>query len=187
MTAKTHSYYKSIKLESLSRDEYNDINNAGVLHVIYPEATGIYQEDVLDKKSRIDQIAQNGNDGLHYRVSGSDNPDGISWPDPSEENYNEVIEKLYELDKDNMFVDDYVEGEGCRGHDMVSNPSHYELGNTGVEAIDVIEASLTKEEYIGYLRGNCIKYQLRANKKNGTEDLKKADIYSGWLVEALEE
>ena len=70
---------------------------------------------------------------------------------------------------------------------MVSNPKHYELGNTGVEAIDVIEAVLTKEQYIGYLRGNLLKYHLRANKKNGDEDLQKADIYSGWLVEALEE
>lgn len=183
MTAKTQSYYKSIKLESLSRDEYNDIKNAGVLHVIYPEATGIYQEDVLDKNSRIDQIGQNGNDGLGYRVSGSDNPDGINWDDVTLSKVE--IEDIYkDLPNDGMFGDNT---EQCRGHDMISNPSHYELGNTGVEAIDVIEASLTKEEYIGYLRGNCIKYQLRANKKNGTEDLRKADIYSGWLVEVLEE
>lgn len=182
---KTHSYYKSIAMESLSRDEYNDINNAGVLHVIYPEATGIYQEDVLDK--RIDKIGQNGNDGLHYengidyRVSGSDNPDGVNYLDFEE------IEKIYDLPKDDMYVDDYIEGEGCRGHDMISNPSHYEIGQTGLEAIDVIEATLSKEQYIGYLRGNILKYQLRANKKNGSEDLKKADIYSGWLVIALED
>lgn len=183
MHVKKSIEYRSMNLENLSEKEYYFLKDEGMLWVYFPEASGSWSNDM----KRIDQIGQNGNDGLGYRVSGSDNPDGISWPNPSEEKYNEAIEKLYGLDKDNMFVDDYVEGEGCRGHDMISNPSHYGLGNTGVEAIDVIEASLTKDEYIGYLRGNIIKYQLRANKKNGTEDLRKADIYSGWLVEALEE
>lgn len=32
---------------------------------------------------------------------------------------------------------------------------------------------LTSEEFIGYLRGNSLKYRWRFRYKNGTEDLKK--------------
>jgi hypothetical protein len=35
--------------------------------------------------------------------------------------------------------------------DMVNRPPHYLVG--GIEAIDVIKSRLTKEEYIGYLKG----------------------------------
>lgn len=171
----TYSYYESIALSSLSRDEYNDIKGAGMLFVLYPEACGIYEDDV---QSRIDAIGQNGNDGLHYRVSGSDSTE--AWPHFAEDSYMDKINKIYEPEKDNMFVDDYIPSDPI-------SPSHYQIGNTGVEAIDIIQATLSKSEFIGYLRGNILKYQLRASKKNGTEDLNKADVYSGWLVAELEE
>ena len=196
-------YYNSIKLESLTENEYEKLKKIGILYVYYPEATGSYNNDVLTVPNRVDIIGQNGNDGQHYselfqeaydtqyRVPMSDNPDGIGYDvfndhqwkhvlgDSYSDKVKKVIEDTYGIEKDNMFVDDYVE--------KVKQPSHYEIGETGLEAIDVIEATLTKEEYIGYLRGNILKYNLRANKKNGSEDLRKADIYSGWLVEALEE
>lgn len=69
--------------------------------------------------------------------------------------------------------------------DIVNNPNHYK-GNKGIETIDFIENVLTKEELIGYLRGNVIKYQSRANLKGRKEeDLKKAKWYSDKLVEVL--
>ena len=43
--------------------------------------------------------------------------------------------------------------------DMVNSPSHYQLD--GLEAIDIIKASLTADEYLGYLKGNALKYMLR--------------------------
>lgn len=177
----TYSYYKSIALESLSENEYYNLKEAGMLFAIYPEACGIYKEDVLNK--RIDIIGQNGNDGAHYgddKAQLGDNPDGVSWPHRFEQGHAEKIEALYDPPKDDMFVDTYVPEDP-------TSPSHYSIGDTGVEAIDIIKSVLTKEQYIGYLRGNIIKYQLRANKKNGTEDLNKSGIYSGWLVEALEQ
>lgn len=52
----------------------------------------------------------------------------------------------------------------------VKNPnvSHYDIWS-GFEAIDVMKAILTKEEYIGYLKGNILKYQLRLAKKDNVE------------------
>ena len=69
--------------------------------------------------------------------------------------------------------------------DMVNNPMHYNAGN--IECIDSIEAMLTKEEFIGYLRGNSHKYRWRFRYKNGIEDLKKAEWYENKLLKVLEE
>jgi hypothetical protein len=69
--------------------------------------------------------------------------------------------------------------------DMVNNPKHYNTGK--IECIDSIEAMLTKEEFIGYLRGNSHKYRWRFRYKNGIEDLKKAEWYENKLLKVLEE
>ena len=68
-------------------------------------------------------------------------------------------------------------------HDPVNKPIHYYKGD--VECIDGIEAMLTKEEFVGYLRGNSLKYRWRFPYKNGIEDLKKAEWYEKRLLEIL--
>ena len=70
-----------------------------------------------------------------------------------------------------------------KGEDLVNSPIHYNKG--GIECIDGIQAMLTKEEFIGYLRGNSLKYRWRFPYKNGIEDLKKADWYENKLLEVL--
>lgn len=68
-----------------------------------------------------------------------------------------------------------------REFNPVDKPSHYGQGK--IECIEYIEDFLTKEEYIGYLRGNVAKYMHRYRYKNGLEDLKKAQWYLGRLIE----
>lgn len=67
--------------------------------------------------------------------------------------------------------------------DNVEHPSHYCRG--GIECIDAIEASLGKDEFTGFLRGNIIKYIWRYKDKNGLEDLKKAQWYLNKLIEVV--
>ena len=68
--------------------------------------------------------------------------------------------------------------------DAVNSPPHYTVG--GYEAIDVIEAKLTKEEYRGYLKGNALKYLMRANYKgHHNEDIEKAQWYLRRLADTL--
>lgn len=67
--------------------------------------------------------------------------------------------------------------------DTVNRPSHYTSGN--IECLDYIADVLSHEEYIGFLRGNIIKYQHRWRNKNGLEDLKKAQFYTNKLVELV--
>jgi hypothetical protein len=69
--------------------------------------------------------------------------------------------------------------------DMVNSPPHY--GTGVIECIDYIEDFLTKEEYIGYLRGNIAKYLHRWRYKNGIEDLKKSEWYGSRLIKVVEE
>lgn len=70
--------------------------------------------------------------------------------------------------------------------DSITNPKHYKLNGLDIEAIDVIRSILGKEKFEGYCRGNVIKYVLRADSKNGIEDLKKAQVYLKWEVESKE-
>lgn len=62
--------------------------------------------------------------------------------------------------------------------DVINKPPHYQ---GEVECISAIKASMTKEQFIGYLKGNIQKYIWRFDKKNGLEDLQKANIYLNWL------
>ncbi len=67
-------------------------------------------------------------------------------------------------------------------------PAHYEL-LPGVNVLDVIKAILNRTCYEpdeNFYLGNAIKYILRADEKNDTDDYKKAITYLIWLVESLE-
>ena len=67
-------------------------------------------------------------------------------------------------------------------NDQVNNPSHYQIG--GIETIDIIRTMLTPEEFIGYCKGNVIKYRERAQYKgNAEQDYAKAK----WYYEKMQE
>ena len=61
--------------------------------------------------------------------------------------------------------------------DNVNHPQHYKHGE--IETLDIIRMSLTAEEFQGFLKGNVLKYQLRAPFKHETpdEDYAKAKYY----------
>lgn len=67
--------------------------------------------------------------------------------------------------------------------DPVNHPTHYTQGD--VECIDAIKAATESlNGYEGFLAGNCMKYIWRFKKKNGKEDLEKAEWYLKKLMEA---
>ena len=61
------------------------------------------------------------------------------------------------------------------------NPSHYKVPG-GIETIDYMRQTLTEEEFRGAMKFNVLKYVLRAEKKNGIEDYKKAAWYCSMLA-----
>ena len=73
-----------------------------------------------------------------------------------------------------------------RENDNVKTPAHYDLNLNGVESIDVVRAVLGDEGFRKHCRGCALKYLMRADKKNGLEDLKKAQRYLKWEIELRE-
>ena len=67
--------------------------------------------------------------------------------------------------------------------EAVDHPAHYGGADNPYEVIKVLEAWLTPEEYVGFLKGNVIKYEARANQKGGTEDHAKASWYAARLAD----
>jgi hypothetical protein len=67
--------------------------------------------------------------------------------------------------------------------DVVNKPPHYQ---GEVEAIDSIKAAMSYEGFKGYCQGNALKYIIRFDRKNGVEDLRKAEWYIKKLITHLE-
>lgn len=67
--------------------------------------------------------------------------------------------------------------------DNVKSPKHYMLGDLGIEVKDVIfEVVKDMKGKEAVCVGNILKYVMRARKKNGIEDYKKAYEYLGYLL-----
>lgn len=62
----------------------------------------------------------------------------------------------------------------------VNHPDHYQGKN---ECIDVMVAMFGKEAVKHFCMCNAYKYRFRANKKNGEEDIEKAEWYESKLIE----
>ncbi len=60
--------------------------------------------------------------------------------------------------------------------------SHYT--SKAIQPWDAMEAWMTPEEFVGFLRGNAIKYLARAGSKgDALEDYRKAQHYLAKLIE----
>jgi len=71
--------------------------------------------------------------------------------------------------------------ETCFANSAVDRPAHYNQG--GIEAIEAIKASMSHEEFEGYLKGNAMKYLWRYRHKGKPEqDLRKAKWYLDRLI-----
>ena len=73
------------------------------------------------------------------------------------------------------------------GPSLPTRPDHYDFGN-GVQSIDIIFQALDQDEFIGFCKGNVLKYCHRANfkYKDHDDDLRKAAVYAKWMVEAID-
>lgn len=72
-------------------------------------------------------------------------------------------------------------------NDNIKSPKHYQLEGLNVGSIEVIKSVLGKEGFKSFCKGNILKYLIRAEKKNGTEDYRKAKTYLDWFLKECEE
>lgn len=71
-------------------------------------------------------------------------------------------------------------------HDPVNHPSHYTQG--GIECIEAIKAALTEDEFVGFLKGQMLKYTWRSGHKDDIiQDTKKSIWYANYLVHFVQE
>jgi len=70
---------------------------------------------------------------------------------------------------------------GTRADDLQISGNHYK--DMPIQPWHVMEAVLTHEEFVGFLKGNIIKYSLRAGRKDGSDDAGKAQHYMQKLRE----
>lgn len=74
-------------------------------------------------------------------------------------------------------------GKTVSRNDEISSPKHYKVF-PGVDSIDVIEKALSKEEFVGFCKGNILKYRLRAGNKGPADQcIAKANWYRDVLLE----
>lgn len=67
-----------------------------------------------------------------------------------------------------------------------TTPEHYK-GEDNIDVIDFLYQQLSLEEFKGFMKGNMIKYPVRAGRKdNELQDIKKARDYADRLIEKLE-
>lgn len=69
---------------------------------------------------------------------------------------------------------------GVSANDLQIGGQHYK--EMGMQPWDVMEAVMTREEFIGFLKGNIIKYSMRQGKKD-SDDAGKARHYRMKLAE----
>ena len=81
--------------------------------------------------------------------------------------------KRYEANK-YMTADEFLK------NDNVNHPEHYQGKN---ECIDVMIAMFGIEAVKHFCMCNAYKYRFRADKKNGKEDIEKAEWYESKLIE----
>lgn len=69
---------------------------------------------------------------------------------------------------------------GTTANDLQIGGQHYK--EMGIQPWDVMEAVLTHEEFVGFLKGNVVKYAMRQGKKD-SDDANKARHYALKLAE----
>ena len=70
---------------------------------------------------------------------------------------------------------------GISADDIQVSGNHYK--DMPIQPWHIMEAVLTHDEFVGFLKGNIIKYSLRAGRKDGTDDAGKAKHYLQKLTE----
>lgn len=156
-------------------DEYNlehiaeEIADVEIMLEQIKYLSNLYETVKLQKEYKIMRQLQR----VHKEALTNSKNTGLS-------SYEETAKATLEFLKDRAQTEATAEKQK---DERVDKPSHYMLDGLNVESIDVIRAVLGIDGFKNHCRGCALKYLLRANKKNGLEDLKKARVYLNWEID----
>lgn len=135
------------------------------------------QDQTQKKNMSIDDITKEQWDTLRAKEIGRDSKFQVQWLDDEEE---EDVPNEHPV-----FGETFDVHHAPVKEDMVNSPSHYTQGS--IECIDAMQAMLSEEEFIGFLRGNSFKYRWRMrDKRQAVQDLRKAQWYEKRLKDIFE-
>lgn len=103
----------------------------------------------------------------------------------SKYSFKDFVDIMNYINNENIKIDEDIEKIDNIKNDIVNKPNHYQLNIKGnnIEVIDIIDEVVKDyKSQEAFKVANVIKYVLRASKKNGKEDLKKARKYIDMLV-----
>lgn len=90
------------------------------------------------------------------------------------------MKTLSDVIRDKMEIYKTMEEDQKKADDMQVGGSHYK--DMAVQPWSVMESILTHEEFVGFLKGNIIKYSMRQGRKD-SDDAGKLKHYQQKLVE----
>lgn len=77
---------------------------------------------------------------------------------------------------------------GCCGQTKDKFYDTHYAAMAGLEPIELMQLIMSRDEFIGFLKGNIIKYTMRAGHKQGEtaeKDIAKAKRYKQWLLKVM--
>ena len=128
-----------------------------------------------------DEVIMNDNADKKYRYTTK----GFKGIVTEINNKTVVLYDICVVDIDDCDLYGELTSDTKKSDDSVNHPSYYTDGK--IECIDAIESSMSKAAFIGYCKGNIIKYIWRYEHKGGVESLKKAKWYIDKLTEVIGE
>jgi hypothetical protein len=104
-------------------------------------------------------------------------------PIPTENQMNLDLTPEEEEEMERMVVHSMLNqgANGTTADDIQVSGNHYK--DMPIQPWHIMEAVMTGEEFVGFLKGNIIKYSLRAGRKDGRDDAGKAKHYMQKLKE----
>lgn len=83
-----------------------------------------------------------------------------------------------------LFEKEFIDQDKRTADERQVGGTHYK--DMAIQPWDIMQLVFTREEFIGFLKGNIIKYSLRAGRKdNSLQDYEKAKHYKQKLEEVL--
>lgn len=163
---KFNKYESKVKFNlGLDFSKYNYLSNTGDFNF------DNYSLELCDKKGK-DYDDSCDNIGMNYEYDFN--------------NLKRLIDYINSYKDNIIYINNDNNDNNDNNFDNVNKPNHYQLNIKGnnIQVIDIIDEVVKDyKPQEAFKIANVIKYVLRASKKNGKEDLKKARKYIDMLVE----
>ena len=183
LTNKTYCVYVSNYYnENILKKKIEEINNKKIIPRINLNIKNYLEFYIFNRDFR----EGNGNEEYSFSlcILDENEPNSDVVDIMSEYDFKRFVEMVDLINGTTTILEEEILVNG-NVNDIINKPNHYQLNIKGnnVEVIDIIDEVVKDyKPQEAFKIANVIKYVLRASKKNGKEDLKKARKYIDMLT-----